>query len=214
MIMDLCTLRKIDCTDTNDKAFETGKLILETLKERTDVSVYQYTSGTLNAIDFIGSVTDYFYDPEKDGDIGTLLTDYVRENALDYTVVVGKSSDASDADMECELVPGESVTREEQWALADEISEKFHIGAWIGMPYDSGKSYGGTTVEMAANVDGDANNDGELDIADATLVLQSIGNGDKYSLSIQGEYNADVDGSGGVTALDALEIQKMDAGLR
>lgn len=60
---------------------------------------------------------------------------------------------------------------------------------------------------------GDANEDGTVDIADATLVLQCIGNGDKYSLSVQGEKNADVDGSNGITAMDSLTIQMADAGL-
>ncbi len=34
-----------------------------------------------------------------------------------------------------------------------------------------------------------------------------------FLISVQGEYNADVDGSGGITVLDSLEIQKMDAKL-
>lgn len=60
---------------------------------------------------------------------------------------------------------------------------------------------------------GDANEDGAVDIADATLVLQSIGNPDRYPLSVQGEKNADVNSSGGVTAKDSLIIQMADAGL-
>ncbi|MCM1530084.1 MAG: DUF4832 domain-containing protein [Alistipes sp.] len=60
---------------------------------------------------------------------------------------------------------------------------------------------------------GDANVDGVVDIADATLVLQCIGNADKYSMSAQGEINADVDGSKGITAMDSLTIQMADAGL-
>ncbi|MCM1529367.1 MAG: RICIN domain-containing protein [Alistipes sp.] len=61
---------------------------------------------------------------------------------------------------------------------------------------------------------GDANCDGIVDIADATLILQYIGNGDKYKLSAAGEINADVTGGGdGVTALDSLFIQMVDAGI-
>lgn len=54
---------------------------------------------------------------------------------------------------------------------------------------------------------GDANEDGELTVADATLILQSLGNADKYSLAPQGKFNADIHGDG-ISALDALEIQK------
>ncbi|MCM1528476.1 MAG: cellulase family glycosylhydrolase [Alistipes sp.] len=59
---------------------------------------------------------------------------------------------------------------------------------------------------------GDANCDETVDIADATKILQSIGNPDKYALSAQGEKNADCfDPGSGVTALDALAVQKFDA---
>lgn len=59
---------------------------------------------------------------------------------------------------------------------------------------------------------GDANNDGIVDIADATRILQAIGNGDKYGLTPVQEANADCyDPGSGITALDALAIQKLDA---
>ncbi len=60
---------------------------------------------------------------------------------------------------------------------------------------------------------GDANLDGRVSIADATAILQHIGNRDRFRLRVQGELNADVDGVSGVTASDALVIQKVDAGL-
>lgn len=71
-----------------------------------------------------------------------------------------------------------------------------------------------TAVSASADgtVYGDANCDGVIDIADATKILQSIGNGDKYALSPQGEDNADVYNRGdGITAMDALAVQKYDA---
>lgn len=59
---------------------------------------------------------------------------------------------------------------------------------------------------------GDANCDKTVDIADATRILQSIGNGDKYPLTEQGMKNADCyDPGSGITALDALAVQKLDA---
>ncbi len=59
---------------------------------------------------------------------------------------------------------------------------------------------------------GDANVDGSVDIADATLILQHVGNGDKYTLSEQGAKNADVvDNGGGINALDSLAVQMYDA---
>lgn len=60
---------------------------------------------------------------------------------------------------------------------------------------------------------GDANCDGKVTIADSTAILQSLGNPDKYGLSAQGTANADVDGAKGITAADAIAIQKLDAKL-
>lgn len=58
---------------------------------------------------------------------------------------------------------------------------------------------------------GDSNLDGVVTIADATLVLQNIGNSDKYTLNDQAIANADiVDNGGGLTGVDALAIQLLE----
>ena len=72
-----------------------------------------------------------------------------------------------------------------------------------------------TTTAIAAEVTllGDANLDGKVSIADAVAILQSIGNKDKYALKPNGAANADCcDPGDGVTARDALAIQRLDAG--
>ncbi len=66
---------------------------------------------------------------------------------------------------------------------------------------------------VEADLYGDANCDGKVTIADSTAILQSLGNPDKYGLSEKGAANADVDGVLGVTAADAVTIQKLDAKL-
>ena len=61
---------------------------------------------------------------------------------------------------------------------------------------------------------GDANVDGVITIADATAILQAVGNPDKYALSEQGAKNADVYQRGdGITGADALSVQKYEAGM-
>ncbi|MBR5513971.1 MAG: beta-mannosidase [Ruminococcus sp.] len=71
-----------------------------------------------------------------------------------------------------------------------------------------------TTVTSGEIVYGDANCDGAVTIADATAIYQAIGNSDKYSLSENGSINADCSNAGdGITAADALAIQKLDAKL-
>ena len=61
---------------------------------------------------------------------------------------------------------------------------------------------------------GDANCDGKVEIADATLILQYLTNKDEYGLTDIGMINADVcGGNDGVTAQDALFLQQYDAGI-
>ncbi len=59
---------------------------------------------------------------------------------------------------------------------------------------------------------GDANCDGDVTMADAVIILQSLANSSKYEITAQGKINGDVDGEAGITAMDALTIQKYDAG--
>jgi len=81
------------------------------------------------------------------------------------------------------------------------------------------KGTGGTYIRMVEPtrtdvVYGDANLDGDVSLADALLILQHVANGQKYEMSEQAELNADVYNRGdGLTAMDALTIQKYDAKL-
>ncbi|MDE7365378.1 MAG: dockerin type I repeat-containing protein [Ruminococcus sp.] len=70
-------------------------------------------------------------------------------------------------------------------------------------------------VEPALSVStlGDANADGDVNIADATAIIQHIGNKDKYELSEQGIANADVNNDGMVTGVDAVAIQMLTANI-
>ncbi len=73
-----------------------------------------------------------------------------------------------------------------------------------------------TTTTAAVNVPlyGDANCDGKVTVSDAVAILQYIGNKDKFKLSPEGLNNADVfNREDGITANDALSIQKLDAGI-
>ena len=61
---------------------------------------------------------------------------------------------------------------------------------------------------------GDANCDGGIDMGDAVIIMQSLANPNKYKLSDQGMYNADVyEAGGGITTNDAFTIQKYLLGL-
>lgn len=62
-------------------------------------------------------------------------------------------------------------------------------------------------------IPGDANEDGEVTVADAAAILQYLGNSEENKLSEQGLANADVDGVAGITPADAVTIQKFKAKL-
>ena len=66
-------------------------------------------------------------------------------------------------------------------------------------------------TETGDKLIGDANCDGSVDLADATAIIQHIGNEARYALSEQGFINADCTDDGKVTGADALAIQKLEA---
>ena len=70
-----------------------------------------------------------------------------------------------------------------------------------------------TPATLKPTLLGDANCDGVVSIADAAAIFQCLANPDKYSLSEQGQKNADVDGKLGITPSDAIDIQRFDAKL-
>lgn len=74
-------------------------------------------------------------------------------------------------------------------------------------PADTSSTVGKSTLI------GDANCDGRVTIADATAIIQHLGNEDEYALSEQGKINGDIDGVPGITGADANELMKLEAGL-
>jgi endoglucanase len=79
---------------------------------------------------------------------------------------------------------------------------------------DTSEDTPGTTSDPSNVLWGDANEDENVTIADATTILQYIGNKDKYKLGDKGKKQADiVDNGDGITGTDALAIQMMDAKL-
>lgn len=68
-----------------------------------------------------------------------------------------------------------------------------------------------TEPAPSVSVVGDANDDGTVDLADASAIIQYIGNEKKYELSPQGFVNADCNADGKITGADAMAIQKLEA---
>jgi len=69
------------------------------------------------------------------------------------------------------------------------------------------------SIEIIPILMGDVNLDGRVEIADATLILQSLTNNVYYELSEKGKLAADVNFDGVVNRADAEIIQQLDAGM-
>ena len=83
----------------------------------------------------------------------------------------------------------------------------------VGIDKPAKVSVGSSGTSTGTDVSyGDADEDGEVNINDAVLIMQTIANPDKYSLKSQGKINADVvDAGGGITNSDALAIQYIES---
>lgn len=157
-------------------------------------------------IDGYKYVYSYKDDTSYAEDTATVLQNYIDEKGLDVKVdehidtMHGIDYNYS----ECYLVPNHEMTSQEMSELYTNI---YHdLGLKPGYLYMEDAYY----VEPLnlCKTDGDANTDGILGIADATLILQYLTNKNEYDLTEQGAYNADLD-KDGITANDALVIQQM-----
>ena len=84
-----------------------------------------------------------------------------------------------------------------------------------GNPMGTDPSTSGDTNSTGGNVIwGDANEDDEVNLADAVLIMQNIANPSKYNMTEQGKLNGDVDENGdGITPNDAFKIQQFVLGI-
>lgn len=131
------------------------------------------------------------------------IDNYIIQNNLDWY------TETDETDDEVFIVNAEKeLSAEESYNIAKRIYDDLGIHNFIIMPSSNDVSQG-TVIDMHNNIDGDANDDGELSLADAISIMQAIGNPDEYTLTPQGAYNADITGNhDGLTNMDALAVQK------
>ena len=94
--------------------------------------------------------------------------------------------------------------------------DKKRVAAVLSSAFIAASAVPFTGLSTASAADtvvyGDATLDGDVSLADALLILQHVANASKYPLSEKAADNADVYSRGdGITAMDALSIQKYDA---
>ncbi len=123
----------------------------------------------------------------------------------------------------CQISLPPDITIEELFEYGAFMSKNFNAKLSCQFLCDNPEIYSLEINMLSGNMSnlyGDANLDNNVNIADAVLVMQVATNPDKYaqgkskfSISAQGEVNADVDGKSGLTNEDALLIQKFKLGL-
>ena len=155
-------------------------------------------------------------DVNKDGTVNSVDSDlafeYIGEILGGHTDAPAKMSKAAWSALKNDFDLDQNGT-------SGDIYDLFFIAAYAAIneeapdSADTVASYrynSGLSMLSTAEIDrsGDANCDGETDLADAIFIMQSMANPDKYNISERGRFNGDVYETGhGITANDALEIQ-------
>lgn len=138
------------------------------------------------------------------------LENYLTDNNMSYEISSGFGKTIVNIQFEKE------VNIYDRMKICSDIKEKTGLQSGYISP-DEASELQITDIEYAMpekTLDGDANEDGEVNIADATAIMQYISNSDKYGLTMQGKANADCYNTGdGITGMDAIAIQKLEIGL-
>ncbi|MDE6665059.1 MAG: Cohesin domain protein [Ruminococcus sp.] len=124
------------------------------------------------------------------------------------------SKDAPDGTLPLEIVPTSRDTFTGSNVENDVISVGYFNKKEV-VRYAVNTSNGSVTIGAGGQTTsvkyGDANCDGNVNISDAVLIMQSISNPEEFKVSAQGKLNGDVvDNGGGLTNIDALAIQYVE----
>ncbi len=193
-----------------DSKNETKKAAMElcnNLKSVCDLQTFDYYGHIFTpAISYFYSseILCYPYRDDFHPETPVVLREYVEKNLPEFEVVDEENRN----EKWCTVKAKNPVTIEERFAAATKIREDIGL-SFVSIAPGEAEMYSSEVIDFCNNVNGDANCDGEYTIADSTAILQALGNPDKYGLSLQGEFNADICNVGdGVTPSDALEVQK------
>lgn len=204
----------LDDMISSDISIGQAKDIFNALNDKGYIKGFYYLADTYleSSLDYLLSSADQTVDLDGDilGSLGDLFSEADIDLSADYfsdyadmdlsSLLSGVSADALN------LTPSYDFDIDDLAELADICDFKL-IGSNMG-----GSLFTGTEIDMFNALMGDSNCDSAFDLADAVLIMQSLANPNKYSLSAQGRFNADMDDNG-VTVGDAQAIQKMLLGL-
>lgn len=197
--------------ENKNYVLQKSKEIKKAVSEIADVKEVTYAAGMIyaergNVWTPSGDITEYESLTEEKA---KEIEQYVEENNLDFTVEttfyqIEFPTECFDY-YRCHLIPNQDISMEEHFAVAKQIEDDLDVH--MNFVWEcSFNNFSASDIDILNSIDGDANEDGKVNMADATAIIQHIGNSDKYGLTPQGEFNADADGDG-LTGVDAIEIQ-------
>ena len=115
-------------------------------------------------------------------------------------------------DNDLDVVTDISISYLEEIEIASKITNATGLKCTWSIADSLGEQISGAKVDIYNSLQGDANCDNNLDLADAIYIMQTLANPNKYMISEQGRFNADMDGDG-LTVGDAQAIQMKLLGL-
>ena len=166
------------------------------------------SNGNIDLCEFTFSYDYYAHKTKEERaelfvEIKQQVEDFVAEMGFDVTVS-GESF--------VFVRPNEDISVAEMAEITGQIDNHFdEIVVYEMWQCDASESFGG--IDLMNAVDGDSNCDEEMDMADVVFIMQSLANPNKYQITKQGSFNADLDGNG-LTVGDAQAIQEQLLGLR
>ncbi len=186
------------------------KKIYNEVSEITEIKRFNYYNKSIEAIPCTHYLTAY-YDLTMDG-VREEIDAYLAGNHRDW--YINHDYDPMNSHY-FSVVPKEEASPLEHYNIANEIyklTEMIPLSA--SNNFEIGYGSGDVSVDLHNNIKGDANDDGELNLADAVMIMQSVYNPKYATFTHQGKYNADVTGDyDGITNKDALTIQRQLLGL-
>ncbi len=139
---------------------------------------------------------DQYYDLKTEEDKEKLVG-YLSENNIPYE---------ADGNTVSVINPDKEATIYDDMQMYIDIKENTGFVLGWGLLESVVEIESAESTFPEKTLDGDANEDGAVNMADVAAIIQHIGNKDKYGLTMQGIVNADSDGDG-LTGADAIEIQ-------
>ncbi len=161
---------------------------------------------------------------------GIMDSIYAHKDNISAVVIWGVTDDASwranrcpllfDADYKAKpafysIIEGREIPEPAKTTTAEKPAETTTGEVTTGKPDGSTTTTAETTTDgekVEIKLMGDANEDGKVNMADVTAIIQHIGNQDEYGLKAQGVANAELcDNKTGITGMDAMAIQLLMA---